>query len=115
MGAIDFRLGRQFSNYTKEYLPPGRLLPLPVSIIHCMDSVAQGGSPRGKAIEDLAWIAFFFLLQPLEYCSGGTDTVSTPFTLRNIQFFVVTQHTQSTKYSPTLCAAATFVILLFKT
>ena len=26
--------------------------------------------------------------RPGEYCAGGTDTVSTPFTLRDIQFFV---------------------------
>ena len=53
-----------------------------------MDSVANSGSPRDKAIADLAWIAFFFLLRPGEYCAGGTDTVSTPFDLRDIQFFV---------------------------
>ena len=80
-----------------------------------MYSVAQGGSPRDQAITDLAWIAFFFLLRPREYCFGGTDTVSTPFTLHYIKFFVVTQHTQSTKASPVTCATATFISLLFTT
>ena len=48
MGAIDFRLRGQFSTYTEEDPPPVILLPLPVSILHCMDSIAQGSSPRGR-------------------------------------------------------------------
>ena len=78
-----------------------------------MDSVAQGGSPRDQAIADVAWITFFFFLWPREYCAGGTDTVSTPFTLRDMQFFVGTQPTQSTKASPATCSATTFFSLLF--
>ena len=62
MGAIDFRLGQQFATHVKEDHAPGILRPLPVSILHCMDSVAKSGSPRDQAISDLAWIAFFFLL-----------------------------------------------------
>ena len=62
MGAIYFRLGRQFATYKKEDPTPGRVRPLPVSILHCMDSVANSDSPRDKAISDLTWIAFFFLL-----------------------------------------------------
>ena len=115
MGAIDFRLGQQFATYKKEDPAPGRVRPLPVSILHCMYSVANSGSPIEKAIADLTWIAFFFLLRPGEYCAGGTDTVSNPFNLRGIQFFVGNQTTQATTYSATTCAAATFVSLLFTT
>ena len=53
-----------------------------------MDSVAQGGSPRDQSISGLAWIVLFFL-QPRDYYVG-TDTVSTPFNLQYIQFYVVT-------------------------
>ena len=115
MGAIDFRLGRQHATYKKEDPAPVRVRPLPVSILHCMESVANIGSPRDKAITDLAWIDFFFLLQPGEYCAGETDTVSTPFNLRNIQFFVVDQPTQATTASATTCDTSTFVSLLFTT
>ena len=59
--------------------------------------------------------AALFLLRPGEYCAGGTDTVSTPFNLRDIQFFVRDQPTQPTTASATTCAAATFVSLLFTT
>ena len=99
MGAIDSRLGRQLETYAKEDISLGRLLPLPVSILHCMDSAAKSGSPRDQAIADLAWIAFFFLLQPEEYCAGGTNTVTNPFNLRNIQFFVGNQPSQATTAS----------------
>ena len=80
-----------------------------------MYSIAQGRLPRGRSIADLAWIALFFLLRPGEYCAGGTDTVSTPFTLCDIQFFVGTQTTQATTSSPSTCNVATFVGLLFTT
>ena len=113
MGAIDSRLGQKFATYMKEDPPPGRVCPLPVSIFQCMDSIVQGSSPRGRAITDLAWIAFFFPLRLGKYYAGGIDTVSTPFTLRDIHFFVGTQPTQATKSSPSACAAATFVGLLF--
>ena len=56
-----------------------------------------------------------FLLRPGEYCAGGTNTVTTPFNLRYIQFFVGTQPFQATTASATTCAAATFVSLLFTT
>ena len=80
-----------------------------------MDSTAKGGSPQDHAIVDLAWIAFFFLLRPGEYCAGGTDTVTTPFTLRDIQSFVGTQPFQATTDSAATCSTATFVSLLFTT
>ena len=54
MGAIDFRLGRQLATYAQEDPSPGRVRPLPVSILHCMDTTAKGGSPRDHAIADLA-------------------------------------------------------------
>ena len=79
-----FCLGQQFVTYTKEDPTPGRVFPLSVSILHCMDSVTQGVSPRYQEIVDLSWIALFFLLRSGEYCTVSTDTVSTPFTLRDI-------------------------------
>ena len=80
-----------------------------------MDSAAKSGSPQDYAIADLAWIAFFFLLRPGEYYAGGTDTVTTPFNLRDIQFLVGNQPFQATTASAATCAAATFVSILFTT
>ena len=53
MGAINFRLGQYFVTYEKEDPALGRFYPLPISILHCMDSFANSGSPRDKAISDL--------------------------------------------------------------
>ena len=80
-----------------------------------MDSAAKSGFPQNHAIADLTWIAFFFLLRPGEYCSGGTNTVTTPFNLRDIKFFVGDQLSRATTASATTCAAATFFSLLFTT
>ena len=90
MGAIIFLLGQQFATYAKQYPPPVIVRPFPVSILHYMDAFSQGGSPRRIAIADLVWIAFFFLLRPGEYYTGRTGTLSTFFSLCDIQFFVVT-------------------------
>ena len=51
----------------------------------------------------------------MEYCAGGTDTLSTPFNLRDIQFFVGNQPSQATTASATIFAAATFISLIFMT
>ena len=115
MGAINFRLGRQLATYEKEDPAPGRVRPLPVFILHCMDSVANSVSTRDKAITELACIAFFFFLRPGEYYSSRRDTVSIPFNLRDIQFFLGDQPTQATTASATTCAATTFISLLFTT
>ena len=115
MGTINFCLGRHFATYAKEDPAPGRVLPLPVSILHCMDSAAKSGSPRDQDIADLAWIALFFLLRPGEYFAGGTDIASTPFNLRDIHFFMGSQPTQATTASAATCSATTFVSLLFTT
>ena len=80
-----------------------------------MDSAAKSGSPQDQYIADLAWIAFFFLFRPGEYCSGGTDTATTPFNMPNIQFFVGNQPSQATTDSAATCVATTFVSLLFTT
>ena len=51
----------------------------------------------------------------MEYCAGGTNTVTTPFNLCDIQFFVGNQTYQATTASAAICAAATIVSLLFTT
>ena len=79
VGSIHFRLDRQLAAYKREDPPPTRFRPLTTSILHTLNASTQGGTDCQKAISDLTWIAFFFLLRPGEYCQGGTDTVSTTF------------------------------------
>ena len=46
MGQIDFCLGRQITSYQKEYPPPIRVQPLPVHVVHTMDTTLHLGTPR---------------------------------------------------------------------
>ena len=36
-------------------------------------------------------MAFFLPLRPGEYCKGDTDTAHHPFSLKDVQFFIVQQ------------------------
>ena len=115
VGSINFFLGQQLAAYKREDPPLTRVCPLPISVLRTLNSAAQVGSNRQQAISDLAWIAFFFLLWPSEYCQGVTDTVSTPFRLWYIHFFIGNQPTPATTATPQECAAATFISILFTT
>ena len=79
MGGLNLRLGRQIKPYARQYPPPSRVINIPIAILYCLGVTAKVGTPRQQAIVDLAWISFFFLLQPGEYLQGVSDPVSTPF------------------------------------
>ena len=63
-----FRIGQKLKAYARQDLPPARVHPIPITILHCLSKNAQGGSSRQQAIADLVWITFFFPLKPGEYC-----------------------------------------------
>ena len=115
VGSINFRLVQQLTVYKREYHLLSRVRPLHISVLHTLDVTSQGGNELQQAITNLAWITFFFLLRPGEYCQGGTDTVSTPFRLRYIQFYVGNQLPPATTAAPHQCVTSTFVSILFTT
>ena len=115
VGSINFRLVQQLAAYKREDTLPRRVRPLPISVLHTLDSAVQVSTDSQQSISDLAWILFFFLLWPGYYCQGGTDTVSTLFWLWNIQFFIGNQLTPATTMTLQECAAAKFFSLLFIT
>ena len=78
MGSLSFRLGRKLAAYKREYPPPTRVRPLPISVLHTLETAAQGGTNRQQAIANPTWITFFSLLRLGEYCQGGINTVYTP-------------------------------------
>ena len=108
-----FFLHQQLAAYKREESSPTRFCPLPISIFHTLDAAAQGGTNLQQAITDLAWISFFFLMRPGDHCQGGADAVSTPFRLRDIQFFAGNQPTPVIASILQECAAANFSSLLF--
>ena len=117
LSQLDFRLGRKLATYAKQAPPPTRVCLIPVSILQALDSAYQGGTECQQAISDLAWIAFFFLPKPGEYCRGGADTAHHFFLLRDLHFFIG-QHpfnAASPSASPSTRARADFISLLFTT
>lgn len=93
LGAIDLRIRRQLRSYDREDPPPSRVRPVPLQLLLYVFEIYHNGTPKQQAVADLCIIAFFFLLRPGEYCEGGSDTRSTPFRLRDIQFFTdATRH-----------------------
>ena len=80
-----------------------------------MDTAAQGTTSRNIAIRDLTWVALFLILCPGEYCKGVTNTDQYPFSLKDIQLFIVQKPYNSATVSNAVLAQADFVSLLFTT
>ena len=115
IGKLEFRLGRQLASYQKEDSTPTRVWPLPIRFIQALDTAAQGTTSRNIAISNLTWVTFFFLLRPVKYCKGGTDTAQHPFRLKDVQLFIVQHPYNATTASNAVLAQADFVSLLFAT
>jgi hypothetical protein len=91
LGKTDFRLYRQFRTYDKQDPPPTRVRPVPLQLlVHMHEVVAQLNTTTAhhRAVTDLAFMAFFFLLQPGEYCKSRPDTDSHPFRLQDVTFSI---------------------------
>ena len=115
MGKLNFFLGRELASYQKEDSPSTIVWTLPLRVIQAIDTFAQGTISRNIAISDLTCVAFFFLLRPGKYCKGGTDTSHHPFSLKDIQLFVVNQPYNAATVSNAVLSQADFVSLLFTT
>ena len=82
----DFRLYRQLRCYAKQDPPPDRVKPLPLGLLHNVRELAVlAGDDTSLAVSDLAYMGFFWLLRPGEYCSS---TESHPFRLCDVQLFI---------------------------
>ena len=62
LGKIDFLMGRKLATYKKEEPPSSRVRPIPINILHTLDTSFQCGSPKQQAIRNLAWLVLFLLL-----------------------------------------------------
>jgi hypothetical protein len=110
---IDFRLQRQLRSYTKSDSSPRRVKPLPLSLLHHLYLLAQAkGDELSLAVGDLAYLAFFFLLRPGEYC---VSTESHPFRLCDVQLFINDIRLDILTCSTVMLFEATFVTLTFTT
>ena len=82
-----------YSAYSNEDPAPHHVKPLPIQIIHHATALIHASpTPKLTASIDMIWIAFYFLLQPGEYCQA-TDNY--PLCLGHISF-TIGQHKLNT-------------------
>jgi hypothetical protein len=110
---IDIRIQRQLRAYTKEDPSPRRVKPLPLTLLHHLYRLAQAkGDELSIAVGDLAYLAFFFLLRPGEYCMSSE---SHPFRLCDVQLFVNNDRLDILTCPLEALSLSTFATLTFTT
>ena len=113
VGKIDFRIKRQLAAYQKEDPAPARVRPIPLPLLHHVAACMRGGNATQVALADMAYIAFFFLLRPGEYCDGGKETESRPFRLRDVTFFIGPRRFSALRVTDAQIRCADYVSLAF--
>lgn len=114
-GRLDIRLARLTKAFTKEDPPPGRVKPLPLSLLIQAAALAQvpGSSIALQAIADMLILAFYFLMRPGEYCT--TPDASHPFCLGDIALYAGDHPLALATATKAQLLAATSVELTFST
>jgi hypothetical protein len=112
-GQLDTRLTALYTAWRNEDPPPRRVKPIPIQILHhAHQRATHAGTPGSTTIIDLAWLGFFFLLRPGEYCACRT---STPLRLLDIKLLQGTQCIPHLTCPIAALQLATFVSLTFDT
>ena len=80
---IDFRIQRQLRGYKRGDPAPARVRPIPMASLREAQRIADStiASARERALADLMWIAFYYLLRPGEYLKTTSEHA---FTLSDI-------------------------------
>lgn len=113
-GAIDFRIQRQLSCYTKQDPPPNRVKPIPVPILmNIMATALIAATAFSVCVADMIAVAFFFLLRPGEYT--GSSSESAPFRLADVQLFHGQLRLDLATATDAALLSATFASLTFTT
>jgi hypothetical protein len=82
-GQLDVSLATIYQGYTKQDPPPLRVKPIPLPLLHEVYCAAVlAGDPLSRATADMAYLGFFYLLRPGEYCLSPD---STPFRICDVQ------------------------------
>ena len=110
-GKIDARLADLYQSYTKQDPPPRRVKPLPLPLLHELYRIARAsGDALSLATADMAYMAFFYLLRPGEYCKSHD---STPFRLCDVELRLGTRILDLATCSDTLLDRAALAELSF--
>ena len=112
-GLIDTRLSALYQAYTKLDPPPRRLKPIPLPLLHETHRIARRtGDALSLATADMAYLGFFFLLRPGEYCRADE---SPPFRLCDVELRIRNQALDIMTCSFATLDRATFAELSFTT
>jgi hypothetical protein len=112
-GQLDSRLTSLYTAWRNADPPPRRVKPIPIQILHhAHHRATHAGTEASATIVDLAWLGFFFLLRPGEYCACRT---SAPLRLVDIKLFQGTQCIPHLTCPIDALHLATFVSLTFDT
>ena len=109
---MDPRLTTLYRAFANDDPPPNRVKPMPIQILHkAQHTATQLGDAYNLAICDMAWIAFFFLLRPGEYCKSPDNT---PIALQDITFTIGHQRLNPMTCPLHLLQRATHVSITFQ-
>ena len=111
-GKQDFRIGRQLRSYGKADPPSTRVRPVPIQLIHAVFAEAQRlASPESICLGYMAYVAFFYLMRPGEYCISGDEPH--PFRLRDVRLWIGTRQLDPCRAPFAILRRATFSGLVF--
>ena len=81
-GDMDPRLAALFKGMSNADPAPVRVKPMPIQVLHHAQATVQlAPTDLLRCIMDMAWIAFFYLLRPGEYCKSPENT---PLALKDV-------------------------------
>ena len=106
LGHMDPRLTTLYASYSNADPAPTRVKPLPIQVLQ---AIVQP-SPLGRATIDMAWLAFFFLLRPGEYCAAPDNH---PLRFANVTLLIGATRLDLLTASPADLRHATHVSLTF--
>ena len=86
-GRLDVRLSGLIRQWKQQDLPPLRVKPVPISLLHYAHRVASSvHNAQHDCLADMLWVAFFFLCRPGEF-TAGTDSAR-PFRFCDVQLWL---------------------------
>jgi hypothetical protein len=107
-------LAANYEARPKYILPPGRVKPVPISVVYHGANIArQHGTAESLAVIHMLCIAFFFLCRPGEYMAPTANNA--PFRLQDVTFYVRNCRVLAPTATDDDLARATFVTLTFTT
>ena len=109
LGHMDPRLTTLYASYSNADPAPTRVKPLPIQVLHRAQAIVQP-SPLGRATIDMAWLAFFFLLRPGEYCAAPDNH---PLRFADVTLLIGATRLDLLTASPVDLRRATHVSLTF--